>query len=387
MPLETAEVGGSNGYEQHNTALEERGLDHGPLFLCRTAGSQGRARLGIVSDMDVYLPDAGYGRSQAEEPETVRAMLDSVERKQAAMAESEVDVARDLSARLFAAGGKRIRPRLVVLSALVCGARSGDERVIDLAAAAELVHSASLVHDDVIDETAERRGVATTNARWGNKLSVLGGDFLLSKAFSLLAGVGSAEVMRAISAMAVRMTEAEMLQAVSEGSIEKWQANYWRVITGKTASFMGACCECGAIIAGASPEVRSALTSYGEQLGIAFQITDDLLDIVGDPCVTGKDLGADLIGGKYTLPVLTAMRDPQVGEQCRSILISRNGDLTPKDAGEVARLVRECGAAETARQTALEHSQRACDQLDSLPPSDYTRALRSLAASVVDREG
>lgn len=337
--------------------------------------------------MDVYLPNAEHGVPKVDEPETVRAMLDSVEHKLAAMAESDVDVARELSARLFSAGGKRIRPRLVVLSALACGARFSDERVVDLAAAAELVHSASLVHDDVIDETAERRGVETTNARWGNKLSVLGGDFLLSKAFSLLSGVGSAEVMRTISAMAVRMTEAEMLQAVSEGSIELWQANYWRVINGKTASFMGACCECGAILAGASPEARSALTGYGEQLGVAFQITDDLLDIVGDPTVTGKDLGADLIGGKYTLPVLTAMLDPTVGEQCRSILISRNGDLTPKDASEVARLVRSCGAAETARQTALEHSQRACDSLDSLPPSDYTRALRSLAASVVDREG
>lgn len=308
-----------------------------------------------------------------------------VERKLQATAESEVEVASDMSTRLFSAGGKRIRPALVVLAATACGASAEDTRVVDLAVAAELVHTASLIHDDVIDETAERRGIATTNARWGNKMSVLGGDFLLSKAFGLLADVGSDEVLRVLSTMAVGMSEAEMLQSLSEGSVQLWEQNYWRIISGKTARFMRVCCECGAILAGAVDEARSALAEYGTHLGIAFQITDDLLDITGDPALTGKDIGTDLLHGKFTLPVLKTLSDAEAGPKVRALLAGRGSRLTLADAREVARLTDQCGAAAETRATALEYSRRAITSLDPLPESAYKESLVALAASVVER--
>lgn len=310
--------------------------------------------------------------------------LDLVEQKLSMMAASEVDVASSLATRMFSAGGKRIRPMLVVLSGMACGMAGDDARLVDLAAATELVHTASLIHDDVIDETAERRGVATTSAIWGNKLSVLGGDFMLSGAFSLLSGIGNWEVLRALSAMAVGMSESEMLQALSEGSIQLWEANYWRIIHGKTARFMGVCCECGAVLAEASSPVQSALAEFGLQVGLAFQITDDLLDIAGDPALTGKDIGTDLIHGKYTLPILTALRHQEVGSQCRELL-GHNGSLTAAQARQVADLVEQCGAADEARRSAYEHSRQAISCLDALPASEHRSALESLAASIVDR--
>jgi octaprenyl-diphosphate synthase len=293
---------------------------------------------------------------------------------------SDVAVASDLSLHLFSAGGKRVRPALVILSALACGG-SEDDRVISLAAATELVHSASLLHDDVVDETSARRGVATANAMWGNKLSVLGGDLLLSKAFSLLAGIGNSEILSALSATAVLMSESEMLQAASEGSIESWREYYWRIIRGKTASLTGSCCECGAILRGASPATRRALAGYGHTFGLAFQITDDLLDITGDPARTGKDIGTDLIHGKFTLPVLLAAeRRPELLELVGS------GLCTCEEAERIAAIVLESGAADEARRKAVEYGEEACRQLGEIPHSDYRSALEALAVSVIDRE-
>lgn len=310
----------------------------------------------------------------------ISTQLDLVETTLDAVAASDVSVATDMSSRLFAAGGKRIRPALALLSALANGADGSDERLIDFAASTELVHSASLLHDDVVDETRARRGVLTANATWGNKLSVLGGDFLLSKAFALLARVRNLDILSALSSSAVAMTEGEMLQAASEGSLQAWQENYWRIIRGKTAALMGACCECGAILAGTDPTVRESMASFGIEIGLAFQITDDLLDISGDPAVTGKEIGADLTNGKFTLPILLALeRCPEEAAKLSS------GEATAAEAKRLATLAVECGAAEAARRMAVDHVQSARSQLASLPASEYTAALDLLASSLADR--
>lgn len=337
--------------------------------------------------MNVNL--AGFGRDGLifEEGETAAALMQMVEDRLDAITVSEVEVASDISTKLFSAGGKRIRPKLVILSALACGGRDYT-RMVDLAAAAELIHTASLVHDDVIDETIERRGVATANARWGNKLSVLGGDFLLSKAFSLISGIGDHEILRVLSANAVRMSEAEMLQVMCEGNLKLWDANYWRIVEGKTASFMSACCECGAILAGADGLTRAMLAGYGNQLGMAFQITDDLLDILGDPSVTGKAIGTDIINGKFTLPLLLAAKNENMADQCRKLLSESkdNGGLSPDGLETIVRLIVESGAAEEARRTALDCARSACDRLSGIPSSSYTDALCDLAMSIASRE-
>ncbi|MHB9038281.1 MAG: polyprenyl synthetase family protein [Armatimonadota bacterium] len=327
-----------------------------------------------------------YSRDEETRPEwaaPVASLLDMVEAKLESTVRSDVSVAFDLAMHLFMAGGKRIRPALVLLSAMASSADADVDRAVNLAAATELVHVASLVHDDVVDETRERRGVSTANNTWTNKISVLGGDFQLSKAFSLLAEDGDVEVFRVLSSMAVGMTESEMLQAHSEGSIAAWQANYDRIIHGKTAAFMGACCECGALVGGASDQARRALCEYGIQLGYAFQITDDVLDIAGDPARTGKDVGTDLVNGKFTLPVLLALKNPKFQVAVPSLVLE--GALTHEEAGGIAQRIIECGAVEAARSSAMECARKAREQLALVRQSDYVSALEMLADSVIGR--
>ncbi len=309
--------------------------------------------------------------------------LDLVERTLEAAITSDVPTAYDLSLGLLSAGGKRIRPALVVLSAMI-GGQADMQAVLGVAAAAELVHMASLVHDDVVDETRERRGARTANEKWGNKISVLGGDFLLSKAFQLLIGNGGPDVLRVLSGTAVRMTESEILQASAEGDLALWEANYWRIIGDKTAHFMGACCECGGFIGGADMRTREALREYGFQMGLAFQITDDVLDIAGDPSVTGKATGADLTHGKYTLPVLLALRSSPDAALLRSMMLGRR--LTADEAESIAARVIACGAVDEAHRAGIECVKKAREQLARLEPSDYTRALDALAGFVISRE-
>ncbi len=337
--------------------------------------------------MNVNLSSFGSNGSLFEEREKVAALMQIVEDRLKSVTASEVEVASDISKRLFSAGGKRIRPMLVILSALACGGRDYT-KMLDLAAATELIHTASLVHDDVIDETAERRGVATANTKWGNKLSVLGGDFLLSKAFSLISGIGDHEVLQVLATNAVRMSEAEMLQTMCEGNLKLWDANYWRIVEGKTASFMSACCECGAILAGADRLTRTMLADYGNQFGMAFQITDDLLDVLGDPSVTGKAIGTDLMHGKFTLPLLLAAKNKNTADQCKTLLSVSKGDggLSPENLDAIVRIIVESGVAEEARCIALDFARNACARLNGIPFSGYADALCELATSIANRE-
>jgi octaprenyl-diphosphate synthase len=307
-----------------------------------------------------------------------------VERTLESVIASDVSPAFDLSMRLLAAGGKRIRPALMILAAMATG-ECDPERLSRLAAAAELVHMASLVHDDVVDETRERRGAVTAAGSFGNKISVLGGDYLLSRAFQLLAIHATPDIMRSLSTTAVHMSEGEMLQAWAEGDPEVWQANYWRIIRDKTAGFMGACCECGALLVGSEPSVRERLCEYGVQVGLAFQIADDVLDIVGDRALTGKQTGMDLMDGKFTLPVLLALRDGDGAGLLREMLAK--GRMSRSDAREAADMVVRCGAVDAARLAALDCAERARAQLSGIAASEYTRALDDLAHFVVCRQG
>ncbi len=294
---------------------------------------------------------------------------------------SSVYIASQISSYVFAAGGKRIRPCLVLLSAGISGGDLEAEEVIRMAAAVELIHTASLLHDDVIDSAVARRGVHTANAVWGNTISVLGGDFLLSKAFCLLGDIAGNEVISVLSRAAVAMTESELLQSICENDIDLWRSEYWRIIRGKTASLMGACCESGAILARASDVARSALRAYGESLGVAFQITDDLLDIAGDPAITGKQIGSDLANGKFTLPVLLALKRKDFPRE----LLSK--DRIPiEQARRIAEFVVQCGAVAEAKQVAEKIAAQARGALNIFEQSPYKCALEILASSVVARE-
>jgi geranylgeranyl pyrophosphate synthase len=330
----------------------------------------------------VLNPHTEWLRSDAA---CVAQPLDMVEARLAEVVASEVNAASDVAFHLLEAGGKRVRPALVLLSAGAGGGNVCDPKVIDLAAAAELVHMGSLVHDDVVDETRERRGVPTASGKWGNKISVLGGDFLVAKAFLLLAAIGKPEVIEVLSSTAVRMTESEVLQAECEGDVHGWRANYWQIIKGKTAAFTAACCECGAILAEARPETRARLAAFGEDFGLAFQISDDLLDILGDSAETGKDVGTDLTQGKFTLPVLLALQHAAGPDQARLQSLLEPGFLSADQAREVLRIAVECGVTGMAREIALDYVENARASLGCLPYGIYTNALGTLAASVADR--
>lgn len=334
--------------------------------------------------MNAYALNSRYEPVKPQWMTAAGPYLDMVERRIRESVQSDVLFALALSTHLHSAGGKRIRPALSVLSALAINPSSDVERMINFATSAELVHMASLVHDDVIDEAHERRGAPTANSMWGNKLSVLGGDFLLAKAFSLLALDSDTKIIRVLSDTAVMMTESEILQASNEGSLADWRANYWKIIRGKTASFMSACCECGAIIAEAPDHLRIAVAEYGMQIGFAFQITDDLLDICGDPSITGKELGTDLAHGKYTLPVLLALEIPD-DEIGFSLTRMANNKINKDQAKELAGLIAKSEAANKARQMAADCAHKALDQLTNLADSEYKTALAHLAVSLTDR--
>ena len=311
--------------------------------------------------------------------------LDLVNRRLESVLTSDVDAAFDISVRLLMAGGKRIRPALVLLTAFARDPRADRDRVVNIAAAMELVHMASLVHDDVVDERLSRRGAPTATASWRNKISVLGGDFIFSKALSLLSADGDIEMVRALSATAVKMTESEVLQASCEGSLVLWEANYDRIIRDKTALLMGTCCECGAIAAGAGGAVRSAVREYGIAVGLAFQIADDVLDLVGDPSRTGKETGTDIANGKFTLPVLIATRESDPDARHRMIsALSR--ELIGEEIEANARLVVESGAIEKALDIAVRHSEDARALLGVFSPSCFRDALRLLALHASTRE-
>ena len=312
--------------------------------------------------------------------------LDLVDRRLESVLMSDVDAAFGISVGLLSAGGKRVRPALVLLTAFACNRDADRDRAVNLAAAMELVHMASLVHDDVVDERLSRRGAPTANASWGNKISVLGGDFILSKGFSLIAADGDPDVTRTLAATAVKMTESEVLQAACEGSLDMWEASYDRIIRDKTALLMGACCECGVIAAGAGRAVRAAVREYGTSVGLAFQITDDVLDVIGDPSRTGKETGTDIAGGKFTLPVLIAAREAEPDARSRLLSALSREMIGEQDAEEIARLVVESGAVRKALDVAVRHSDDARASLAVLPPSCFTDALFLLASHASTRQ-
>jgi len=208
-------------------------------------------------------------------------------------------------------GGKRIRPQLTLLCAnlVESGKRPDPSRISRLAIVFEYLHAASLLHDDVIDHAEQRRGKPTANAIWGISPVILAGDFLLSRAMNLAGAVGGAEAMAIVGRATEAMVEAEFLQALTAEEQDASEENYFKVVAGKTGALIAAACEAGVYLAGGSTEQRAAIRLYGENIGLAFQIIDDLLDYQGDPDRTGKAVGNDLVEGKMTLPLIYAMRE------------------------------------------------------------------------------
>ncbi len=296
---------------------------------------------------------------------------------------SEVTLVEDISQYLVKGGGKRIRP-LVTL--LVAGALGDDHNPsqVKLACAIEFLHTATLLHDDVVDMSALRRGQPTANANWGNASSVLVGDFVYSKSFQLLVGIGQLAVMEILSRTTTRIAEGEVKQLSVIGDTGLGESDYFTIINAKTAELFAGACESSAVIAG-SP-ARQAMHDYGHHLGLAFQLVDDYLDYSGDAQTMGKNLGDDLAEGKLTLPLIRALQvcaedDPQTRETLLEIVAQKATARIP----EALAIIDAARALDYTRDRAHQHAASARDCLAELPDSEYKTQLSALSEFVVSR--
>lgn len=294
---------------------------------------------------------------------------------------SEVVLVRQVAEYIISAGGKRMRPALVLLSAGACG-YSGT-RHHELAAVVEFIHTATLLHDDVVDESSLRRGRDTANAVFGNPASVLVGDFLYSRAFQIMVGVGSMRVMQVLADATNIIAEGEVLQLMNCRNADIGVEAYLQVIRYKTAKLFEAAGQLGAILGDASPEVEAAMASYGTHIGTAFQLIDDVLDYSGKEAETGKHLGDDLAEGKPTLPLIHVIQNgsEEHAALVRDAIENARGDLF----AEVLAAVRASGALDAAHRHGVTEAGLAKTALSPLPDSKFKETLLQLADFAVQR--
>lgn len=288
-----------------------------------------------------------------------------------------------VTAHLIEAGGKRLRPMLTLAAAEMCGYAGGDH--VKLAATVEFIHTATLLHDDVVDESHQRRGRPTANLLWDNKSSVLVGDYLFARAFQLMVEPGSLRVLDILANASAVIAEGEVLQLTTAQNLTTTEAIYLQVIRGKTAALFSAATESGAVIAGADDATVRALFDYGDALGIAFQIADDLLDYQGDAKTTGKNVGDDFRERKVTLPVIRAVAAADAGERAFWVRVIEKGDQQDGDLDQAMALFARHAALDSTRDTALAWSDRARAALAPLPDHPLKAILSDLATYVVAR--
>ncbi len=294
---------------------------------------------------------------------------------------SQVALIRQVSEYIIHSGGKRLRPALVILSAGLFGYTGSHHHV--LAAVVEFIHTATLLHDDVVDESKLRRNQATANALFGNAASVLVGDFLYSRAFQMMVEVGNMRVMEVLADATNTIAEGEVLQLLNCRDPDVEEENYLRVIRFKTAKLFEAAARLGAILGGATPADEEALAAYGMHLGTAFQLVDDLLDYSGDDQDTGKNLGDDLAEGKPTLPLIYAVR---AGTASQAATIRHAIETGGTDGFEpVLRIIQETGALDYAKRCAQEEADMALSAIATLVGSSYKQCLLQLAEFAVTR--
>ncbi len=289
----------------------------------------------------------------------------------------------EVTAHLIEAGGKRLRPMLTLAAARLCG-YSGPYH-IHLAATVEFIHTATLLHDDVVDESARRRGRPTANLLWDNKSSVLVGDYLFSRSFQLMVETGSLRVLDILANASATIAEGEVLQLTAAQDLATTEAIYLQVVRGKTAALFSAATEVGGVIAGAHDAQTRALFDYGDALGIAFQIVDDLLDYGGSAAALGKNVGDDFRERKLTLPVIKAVAQADAEERAFWVRVIGKGQQAEGDLEQAMEIMARHGAMKAARDDALAWAQRAVTALDALPDHDLRDMLVDLADYVVAR--
>ena len=294
---------------------------------------------------------------------------------------SDVALVNQIGEYIIGAGGKRMRPMLVIMFARALGFRGAEQH--ELAATVEFIHTATLLHDDVVDESSLRRGRQTANALFGNAASVLVGDFLYSRAFQMMVSVNRMRVLEVLADATNVIAEGEVLQLMNMHDPDIAVSEYLRVIRFKTAKLFEASARLGAVLADASSDVEEACAAYGRSLGTAFQLVDDLLDYEGNTAELGKNVGDDLREGKPTLPLLIAMERGTAAERELIRHAIEHGEVAR--LAEIVEIVRHTGAISATREAARREADQAATQLEHLPESEYREALLEFCARSVER--
>ncbi|MFN8644436.1 MAG: polyprenyl synthetase family protein [Candidatus Binatia bacterium] len=316
--------------------------------------------------------------------EPVRADLAEVEREYLRQVESKVGVIPEIGAYIQKSGGKRVRPALLLMAARLCGYTG--ERAILNAAVVEFIHTATLVHDDIIDDAETRRGQKAVHSRWGNDVTVLAGDFLYIKSMAMALTQDTLDVVRLLCDITLRMIEGEIYQLTKNGDVDISEDEHFDIIRRKTAHLFGGCAEIGAMLGDAGPEKQTALREYGFNLGVLFQLVDDQLDFTGEAEALGKPIGGDLLEGKMTLPMIH-LRDhggPDAVALIRRIVAERYA--SPDDWARVKALMVEHRSLDYAQARARAFGEAAQRALMVFPDRPEREALLALAEFVISRD-
>jgi octaprenyl-diphosphate synthase len=337
------------------------------------------------------MSDSATCTTYAVEPQVAKLLevvlpdLQAVEERIQREISSPVRTICSLGEHVLASGGKRLRPALVFMSATATGLPVDRARLVPLAVSAELMHMATLIHDDVVDNTPTRRGRPTASALFGNGVTVLTGDYLLAKAMSLLAEDGDIAIIRTVAKIAIEMSEGEVLQMLHVHDPSVTEQTYYEIIHKKTAVFIQGCCRVGALAVGASEDVVNALAHYGYHIGMAFQIADDLLDYIGNPNRMGKPIGSDLREGKFTLPLILTLREARPDDRARLLQVL---DAPEKDGNiqQVVEMIQRYRGFARTQTIASRHARQAAESLKSLPPNPVRESMAALCEYIVSRD-
>lgn len=318
--------------------------------------------------------------------EFVSPDLEAVEERMHADLGDDVRTVSDVTRHLLQAGGKRLRPAMVALAARAVDPETPRHRIAAVGAAVEFVHMATLVHDDVVDNTATRRGKPTANAVFGNGVSVLSGDYILARAMRLLTLDGDIRIIRTVSEITIEMSEGEVMQIRATGNPNLPLEIYLEILRKKTAVFVEGCCRAGAMVAGGDTTIQEALAQYGCSLGMAFQLADDLLDYTGDPAITGKPRGSDLRDGRATLPFLLGLQSATKTE--RQVLLSSfaNANLSDEAVLAVCDILTQYDCFERTRTSACQQVALSDAALSQLPDTPARACFEQLTEYVVQRD-
>ncbi len=338
---------------------------------------------GAISIIDLFVV-AAMSDSLSQSSSVLDLVADdmaAVDRVITRRLDSGVPLVGDVARYIISAGGKRLRPVLLLLTCGALGYR-GEQR-LNLAAVVEFIHTATLLHDDVVDESTLRRGRATANEAFGNPASVLVGDFLYSRAFQMMVDAGDMRVMEVLANATNVIAEGEVLQLMNMHDASLNEEAYLRVIRSKTAKLFEASARLGAILSGASSATEEACAAYGQSLGTAFQVVDDVLDYDGDSSEMGKNLGDDLREGKVTLPLILAMQlgAPSQRQTIRAAIETGN----VAELATIVSIVRSTGALDATRTAAANEARRAIKAAEQLPVNNYSEGLLQLAAQLLQR--